>query len=244
MERKGVDAADFDISSTGVLTFRESPDFENPTDRARVAFDLNGDGDEDPGEAVEAAGDNDYLITVSATEMRAGANAPLPAKRTDIDLTVTVENADDPGELDLQWLQPEVTTSITATLTDPDTETDPVGSITSPVWTWYTSKAADPEVGNMSHWNVITGQIDNSYAPVAADEGRYLWVHVEYTDPEGADKTEDAKSENPVRAMVSFLANASPDFEDTRTPGRCLRARPWATPWATRLRPLIRTTTH
>ena len=31
---RGVDAADFEISSTGVLTFMASPDFENPTDRA------------------------------------------------------------------------------------------------------------------------------------------------------------------------------------------------------------------
>ena len=30
---RGVDAADFEISSTGVLTFMASPDFENPTDR-------------------------------------------------------------------------------------------------------------------------------------------------------------------------------------------------------------------
>ena len=57
-----------------------------------------------------------YQITVSATEM----SDALPAKRTDIALTVIVENADDPGELTLQWLQPEVDTPITATLTDPD----------------------------------------------------------------------------------------------------------------------------
>ena len=30
---RGVDAADFAISSAGVLTFMESPDYENPTDR-------------------------------------------------------------------------------------------------------------------------------------------------------------------------------------------------------------------
>ena len=30
---RGVDAADFEISSAGVLTFMESPDYENPTDR-------------------------------------------------------------------------------------------------------------------------------------------------------------------------------------------------------------------
>ena len=96
---RGVDAADFEIdSSTGVLTFMASPDFENPTDRARAAAD---------GEAAIDAGDNDYQITVSATEMRDGADAPLPAKRTDLHLTVTVDNADDTGELTLQWLQPE-----------------------------------------------------------------------------------------------------------------------------------------
>ena len=31
---RGVDAADFAISSAGVLTFIESPDYENPTDRS------------------------------------------------------------------------------------------------------------------------------------------------------------------------------------------------------------------
>ena len=42
---RGVDAADFAISSAGVLTFMESPDFENPTDRAQAEADLNDDGD-------------------------------------------------------------------------------------------------------------------------------------------------------------------------------------------------------
>ena len=91
----------------------ESPDYENPTDRAQAALD---------GEAAMSLviGDNNYQITVSATEMRAGPDAPLPAKRTDIALTVIVGNADDPGELTLQWLQPEVTVAIGTTLTDPD----------------------------------------------------------------------------------------------------------------------------
>ena len=211
---RGVDAADFDIDrSTGVLTFRDSPDYENPTDRG---LDLNpADGEDFDGLGEFLPIDNNYQITVSATEMRAGANAPLPAKRTDIDLTVIVGDADDTGELTLQWLQPEVTVDIGTTLTDPDGTTD----ITK--WTWYTSKAADPVVGNMFHWNVVEDQTDTSYTPVAADEDRYLWVHVEYTDPQSSDtKTEDAKSENPVRAVVSANANASPDFEDntdTRT---------------------------
>ena len=200
---RGVDAADFEISSTGVLTFMESPDFENPTDRARAAADLNEDED------------NNYQITVSATEMRAGSDAPLPAKRTDIELTVIVGNVDDPGELTLQWLQPEVTVAIGTTLTDPDGDI-----IGTPDRTWYTSKVADPEIGDDSHWNVIAGQTEASYIPAAADEGKYLRVHVAYTDTQGAAKTADAKSTNPVRAAVSSGANASPDFQDdtdTRT---------------------------
>ena len=212
---RGVDAADFEISSTGVLAFIEQPDYENPTDRG---LNLNEEAEgENPiftGEGEFAPNDNNYQITVSATEMRARPDAPLPAKRTDIALTVIVDNADDTGELTLQWLQPEVTTAIDVTLTDPD------GSITSPVRTWYTSKAADPVVGNPFHWNVVDDETGTFYTPVAVDEGKYLWVHVAYTDPQGAAKTADAKSENPVRAAVSDNANASPDFEantDTRT---------------------------
>ena len=203
---RGLDAADFDISSAGVLTFRESPDFENQTDRG---LDLD-DDDAFTDDGEFAPDDNNYQITVSATEM----SDALPAKRTDMALTVIVGNVDDDGELTLQWLQPEVDTEIGTTLTDPDGET------TIPTWTWYTSKAANPEVGNVFHWNVITGETGDSYTPAAADEDKYLWVHVGYTDPQGDTKTADAKSENPVRAEVSSGANASPDFEDntdTRT---------------------------
>ena len=251
---RGVDAADFDISSTGVLTFIDSPDFENPTDRG---LNLNpgdtGDNDfTDPGEF--APDDNNYQITVSATEVWDGDNASLPAKRTDMALTVIVGNANDPGTVTLQWLQPEIGTPIMATLTDQD------GGITDTDWTWYRSKVAgEPDVTDPSQWIEVTpvtaqtDAADSSYTPqgdtvaldtdVAIDEDDYLRVMVSYTDTHGARKTVNGISMNPVRAEVSSGANASPTSKMTRTPGRCLRARPWATPWATRLRPLIRTTT-
>ena len=227
---RGVDAADFAISSTGVLTFMESPDYENPTDRG---LNLNpaeadtGEADEftDPGEFAPI--DNNYQITVSVTEM----SDALPAKRTDIHLTVVVGNEDDTGELTLQWLQPEVGTAITATLTDPD------GTISDSTWTWYTSKVADPEVGTDFHWNTIDRTATDeatvsSYTPQgdtvaeaddsAVDEGKHLRVKVEYTDPQSstAGRTEYGMSMNPVRAEVSSGDNSSPDFEgdtDTRT---------------------------
>ena len=238
---RGVDAADFEISSAGVLTFMESPDFENPTDRG---LNLNpgtaGDGDfDDPGEF--GPDDNNYQITVSATEMRAGANAPLPAKRTDMDLTVIVGNADDTGELTLQWLQPEVGTPITATLTDPDGEI----SGTS-MWTWSTSKVrGKPDVTDEFQWNAVADTLvttpsdadqstvssyiprgdnvdDDAATDVAVDEGKYLRVRVVYTDPQSSTtrRTVYGISTNPVRAEVSSGDNASPDFKDdtdTRT---------------------------
>ena len=69
-------------------------------------------------------------------------------------------------------------------------------------------------IGVGSHWNRVANQDTASYIPVAANDGRYLWVHVEYTDPQGAAKEANAKSMNPVRAAVSSGANASPDFQD------------------------------
>ena len=215
---RGVDAADFEISSAGVLTFMESPDYENATDRGLNLNPVdagNDPGDDDFDDDGEfAPNDNNYQITVSATEMRAGPDAPLPAKRTDIALTVIVGNVDDPGELTLQWLQPEVNVAIGTTLTDPD------GDTSNPAWTWYISKANRPVIGVRSHWNQVANQNTASYTPVAANEGSYLWVHVEYTDPQDDTKEADAISMNPVRAAVSAGANASPDFQDdtdTRT---------------------------
>ena len=245
---RGVDAADFEISSAGVLTFRESPDYENPTDRG---LNLNPGGNdvglpadfEDDGEFRPI--DNNYQITVSATEM----SDALPAKRTDIALTVIVGNAEDTGKVTLQWLQPEVDTAIRATLTDPDG-----GIAGTSVWTWYTSKVTGiPDVTDEFQWNPVVGEglatvatpIDedrntvSSYTPqgdtvvadndAAVDEGRHLRVRVVYEDALGAGKTVYGISINPVRAEVSSpvagdtsgsFDNGSPDFSedaDTRT---------------------------
>ena len=219
---RGVDAADFAISSGGVLSFVSSPDYENPTDRAQAALDMNNDNDTtDEGEAAFAAGDNNYQITVSATEVWDGSNESLPAKRTDLDFTVIVNNVDDPGELSLRWLQPEVNRPIRADLTDQDQQTGTVTTTGADVggktlgWTWYASKVADPEVGVDFHWNVIANANTASYTPVPADEGKYLWARVIYTDTQDEDntaKTANAESYKPVRAAVAEIDNNSPDF--------------------------------
>ena len=160
----------------GVARLRE-PDGPGPQPRTLLTEGEKPDFTDD-GEF--APDDNNYQITVSATEMRAGADAPLPAKRTDIALTVIVGNADDTGELTLQWLQPEVGTAITATLTDPDGDTTGAPSV----------DVVHLQGCRPRGWQFVpldritTGATLNSYTPAAADEGKYLWVHVEYTDPQ------------------------------------------------------------
>ena len=232
---RGLDAADFKISSTGVLEFKDAPDFEDPTDRP---LPMTYDSATHTYTEADAIMDDDniYQITVSATEVR--NNRPdntLPAKRTDIDLTITVTNVDEPGVVKLEWLQPEVGTEITATLTDPD------NAITGATYEWAVSKVADPDVETNFHWNIVTTATASAYTPAgdrvdpdeaqqtAVDEGRYLRVTVSYEDTLGNDNGNKAavvKSMLPVRAEVSSGAteapadNGSPDFEDdtdTRT---------------------------
>ena len=232
---RGVDAADFTIDANGVLSFVSSPDFENPTDRARAALDLNGDDNMDgPGEAAVIGDNNMYQITVSATESWDENDQTLPAKRTDLDVTVAVSNENDPGEFSLKWLQPEVGTAIEAVLTDEDGDTDTVtsgviGTTTDERgYTWYISKVPDPRVGVLTDWNEVGTQPDSStYIPVEADANanapRFLRAKVVYTDPQNGNspRTLNAVSENPVRAQVAVNVSGSPDFGarkvDTRT---------------------------
>ena len=87
----GTDAADFDISSNGVLTFKKKPNYEM------------------------AAGDdtnNMYEVTVEATD----ADRRMGTKP----VTVEVTNVDEPGVVTLSARQPMAGVLLTATLTDPD----------------------------------------------------------------------------------------------------------------------------
>ena len=152
---RGVDEADFTIDSNGVLRFKQSPDFENSTDRG---LNLNaveeGQGPDFTDEGEFAPNNNDYQITVSATEEWDEIDESLPAKRSDRHLTVTVTNEDDKGELTLKWLQPEVGTPISAELTDEDDTVadsgtfDDDGETVTRRYTWYISKVPGiPQVG-------------------------------------------------------------------------------------------------
>ena len=91
----------------GVLSFKRSvtyPNFESPMD---------------------AGGNNVYNVTVVATD-----NSVNIAKK---DVTVSVKNVQDPGNITLSTLQPEDGTPIEAMLGDGD------GGVSGVVWQWYRS---------------------------------------------------------------------------------------------------------
>ena len=109
---EGVDKDDFEIEG-GVLTFKNSPNFESPTDR-----DEDGDTSGDQG-----AGDNKYQITVVAS---GGKQA----------VEVEVMNINEPGSVSFNQLQAQETRDLVADYDDDDKPKDPT-------WQWARGESAE-----------------------------------------------------------------------------------------------------
>ena len=102
---KGEDAGDFTIDRRGVLKFMKSPDYENPASAKA--------------ENLSLAERNVYEVTVLASDVRpVGAEGATPV--SEIDVTVTVTNVDEPATLTMDRVQPQVSQPLNAILTDPD----------------------------------------------------------------------------------------------------------------------------
>ena len=86
----GGDMRAFSLSNDGMLTFRSSPDYENPTDMGM---------------------DNMYMVTITADD---GTYIDTH------DVMVMVTNVNEAGTLNLSTMRPAVDTAITATLSDLD----------------------------------------------------------------------------------------------------------------------------
>ena len=136
-------------------------------------------------------GTRTYTVTVTATD---------PAGLYDtIEVTIDVDNVDEPGTVTLSSLQPIEGTPLTATLDDPD---DVRGSAT---WLW----AGSPN--GSSSWTPISGETSDSYTPVAADVDRFLRATASYTDEEGPGKSAQVVSANRV-LPVPVAPNGPPQF--------------------------------
>ena len=160
-------AAEFDINN-GVLTFKNSPNYEAPADGG-----IN----------------NVYNITVVATDSD---------DLTDMmaDVTVTVTNEDEGGTLTLSTLQPVDGIEVTTTLTDIDSVAtgNAPGTVTAAniAWKWAKSR------NYSGTYTDIEGATLAAYTPKPDDVNHYLRATATYTDPQGPDKTEMVKSDHKV----------------------------------------------
>ena len=228
----GTDGDDFRISESGELTFKMSPDFEKPVDG------LDADNDGDFPDTGDEARDNVYHITVRSTEQETPGDPTGRALSTETGIIIEVNNMDEDGEVELNYLQPEVGTEITAILTDEDDVVE--GTIT---WEWSVSKVTGPDKDTEEHWAVIPSADDavddDSFTPRGdrddditlpggetdpnrrIDEGEFVRAKAMYTDLQGATKEAIGVSMYPVRDEVNSnndgvenAANGSPGFPD------------------------------
>ena len=129
---------------------------------------------------------NFYRVTVRVSD---GQNI------ADLDVTVTITNVDEPGDVTLSPSSPEVGTQVDASLTDPDRLVSTTG------WAWRRSS-------DKSNWgSPIAGATGSAYTPVNADEGNYLRATASYDDGEGTSKSASGESDSQVPTT-----NSQPTF--------------------------------
>ena len=121
-----------------------------------------------------------YTVSVRVSDGRGGGDA--------IEVTITVTNVDEAGAVNMDSTQPQVGTTLTASLNDPD------GRISGATWMWERSS-------DQNTWTAIGGATSPSYTPVAGDLGSYLRAATTYSDDHGAGKSAQATLENPVEVL-------------------------------------------
>ena len=187
----GTDADAFTIEG-GVLRFAKTLDYETPAD-------VVGTGD-----STAVADDNMYEITVNAMDST--------GKTAMKEVMVEVTNVDEDGTVTLSARRPQVGVAFTASLTDPDADTD--DPTTNLKWQWAKSRSENGSYAD------IDGAEAATYTPTDAvgktDVGYYLRATVSYTDPEGSGKSAMMKSDYTVQATRG--SNNAPEFADDQDP--------------------------
>ena len=186
----GEDMSAFSFSNDGMLTFRSSPDYENPADMGM---------------------DNMYMVTITADD---GTYMDTH------DVMVMVTNEDEPGRVTFWRDGADATTAaivvgdmLTGLAEDPDGNdgdtppiTDMYPNITGATWQW--ARTTTPDM--MDSWMDITGATDAAYMVMDADEGYHLRATAMYDDGEGMGKM---ASEETMMVMMMMTMNAAPMFE-------------------------------
>ncbi len=154
-----------------------------------------------------------YSITIEA---RSGLGAR--SLSTTLDVTVEVEDADDPGQVTLSQRQPEVGIAIHATVSDQD------GGVIISRWKWERSDRVITTVcpDDQDGWTQISGISSAVYTPRQADIDRCLRATATYSDNIADEQDALAVSEVPVGRHQSTetpepeggFVNAAPVFPD------------------------------
>ena len=112
-----------------------------------------------------------------------------PSVDDEILVEINVIDVEEDGGVDLLWDQPQVSTSITASLSDPD------GEVSGVTWQWASST-------DKSDWtDITTNGTSATYTPVAADNDKHLRATASYTDRRGPDKSANGVSDHQSRAI-------------------------------------------
>ena len=144
----GADAGSFEVvASTGQIRTKSGVDYDYES--------RNGAG---------------YEVMVVATY-----TAPDPDVVTNIDVSITLNNVDEPGTLSVAPPTAGVDVALSASITDPD------GGVTGESYVWERS-----DNGNSGWSQVSTG---SDYTLVGADEGKYVRVTVTYDDGHGTGRS-------------------------------------------------------
>ena len=107
-----------------------------------------------------------------------------------ITITITVNDLDEPGVV--QLVPPVAITGIpvTAVVDDPE---EPISSQT---WQWYRGDAQG------GPWTLINGQTSDSYTPPDADEGKFYRVTATYSDVLGSGRSAEGVTDGPTVTTV------------------------------------------
>ena len=153
------------------------------------AFEASLDG------TVVSTRDLDFETQASHTVVMAATDPHGASARTTV--TITVNNLDEPGALSLSNNAPKTGETITAALSDPD------GDTSDETWQWRRGGANVP------------GANGPAYSVGADDLGHRLSVHVAYTDPQGAGKSAEARTDQavandpPVFKLQSYILSVA-----------------------------------
>ena len=158
-----------------------------------------------------------YSVTVEVHDGLDGTGATSTTIDDTQDVTITVENVEEPGTVTLssETATIQARVPVTASLEDDD---GPTGI----TWQWSRST-------NRSNWVNIGGATSDTFTPEDTDTGNYIRATVTYNDGEGSGKTAERVSQRvgqppPVNSAPAFPAteNGRREVAETSSAGTAI----------------------